>query len=76
MLEQRKLQSSLEQERENQKYKECGLFNVALDFVLLKDGTEFWEVDIEFEDNTSYNTTFEYETYEDALAEFNRWGSS
>lgn len=74
MSEQRRLQSSLEQERENQKYKECGQFNVALDFVLLKDGTEFWEVDIELGDDASYDTTFEYDTYEEALAEFNRWG--
>lgn len=64
---------AIEYERENQKYKECGQFNVALDYVSFKDGTYNWQVSIEWTDGAP-STDMDYETYDEALAEYNRWG--
>lgn len=61
------------EERENQKYKECGSFNVALDYVSFENGTHIWEVCIEWSDGAC-PTVMEYEKYKEALAEYNRWG--
>lgn len=62
-----------EKERENQEYKECGLFNIALDFVLLKDDSIEWQVSVEWT-NGAQSTDIDYKTYDEALAEYNRWG--
>ncbi len=62
-----------EEERENQKYKECGPFNVALDHVAFKDGTYVWEVSIEWTDGAP-GTNMEFEKYDEALVEYNNWG--
>ena len=48
------------EERENQKYKECGSFNVALDYVSFENGTYIWEVCIEWSDGAC-PTVMEYE---------------
>jgi hypothetical protein len=63
------LEAKEEVERENQKYKECSSFNVALDQVLYKDGTIGWEVSIEQTNGT--NDISKFEKYEDALEEYN-----
>lgn len=34
-------------EIENVKYKECGVFNVALDFIVFNDDTTTWQVRVE-----------------------------
>ncbi len=60
-------------ERENQKYKECGPFNVALDYVSFEDGTYEWQVSIEWTDGAP-STDMDFKTYDEALAEYNRWG--
>ena len=62
-----------EKERENVKYKECGSFNVALDFVLFKDDSSEWQVSIEWTDGAP-STDIDFKTYDEALAEYNRWG--
>lgn len=49
-------------ERENQKYKECGSFNVALDYVSSEDGTFYWEVTIEWMDGTPSDIEEKYDT--------------
>jgi len=59
-------------ERENQKYKECGSFNVALDYVSSEDGTFYWEVTIEWTDGTPSDIEEKYDTYEKALKSFER----
>ena len=64
---------AMESERENQRYKECGQFNVAFDYVLFKDGTYEWQVSIEWTDGAP-STDMDYKTYDEALAEYNRWG--
>jgi hypothetical protein len=64
---------NFEKERENQRYKECGNFNVALDFVLFKDDSSEWQVSIEWTDG-ALDTDISCKTYNEALAEYNRWG--
>lgn len=59
------------EERENQKYKECGSFNIALDCVSFEDGTFHWEVIIEWTDGTPSDIE-KYDTYEKALKSFKR----
>ena len=49
-------------ERENQKYKECGPFNVALDYVSFEDGTYEWQVSIEWTDGAP-STDMDFKTY-------------
>lgn len=61
----------MQEERENQKYKECGSFNVVLDYVSSEDGTCYWEVAIEWTDGTPCDTE-KYDTYEKALKSFKR----
>ncbi len=60
-------------ERENQNYKECGPFNVALDYVSFEDGTYEWQVSIEWTDGAP-STDMDFKTYDEALTEYNRWG--
>ena len=58
---------------ENDKYKECYAFNVALDFVRMFDGSSQWHVCLEYRDGSG--ETFVFDKYNDALCDFDSWGS-
>ncbi len=60
-------------EIENVKYKECGVFNVALDFIVFNDDTTTWQVRVEWTDG-AYPTENDFDKYDDAVDEYNRWG--
>lgn len=62
-----------ERKRENVEYKDCGIFNVALDFVLFKDDSTEWQVIINWTDD-AYPTNKDFKTYKEAYEEYNRWG--
>jgi len=63
----------MNEEREIVNYKECGSFNVSFNHVLFEDETYVWEVVIDWTDG-AYPTKMEFDTYDEAFSEYNRWG--
>lgn len=63
----------MEIKRENQEYKECGSFNVTLDYVSFENETYEWQVSIEWTDGVP-STKICFKIYNEALEEYNRWG--